>query len=225
MKSRILGMVMGALLAPTAALAAPSFDCKLAKSPVEKAICGDAALAGLDEDMALAYKQALQRVKDDPVSTKILRDDQRLYIASRNEAFGDQYFDMAASMARQVEVLRSVRIKDAPGFEGSWASSNGQVEVVRTAAGTLAVTASTAHVLGRWVCEFVGQGKLDGGRLIVREEPGANDYDGWTLQITRTGRAITVEGIRPREDGTPPYCGARGSLNGAFMAVTDEGHD
>lgn len=225
MRLAILGASVLAGLAPAIAVAGPSFDCKLAKSPVEKAICADATLADLDQDMAQAYRQALQRVKDDQVSTKILRDDQRLYIASRNEAFGDKYFDMAASMKHQVEVLRSVRIADAPGFEGSWASSTGQVDIARTVEGTLSVTVSAAHVLGRWVCEFIGVGKLDGDRLIAAEPPDASDYDGWTLQITRTGRAVKVEGIRPRESGTPPYCGARGTLDGSYIAVSDEGHD
>ena len=39
---------------------AASFDCAKAKSPVEKAICSDAELSKLDEELARAYKAAVQ---------------------------------------------------------------------------------------------------------------------------------------------------------------------
>lgn len=40
---------------------AASFDCKLAKSTVEKAICSDPALSKLDEELSAAYKAALSK--------------------------------------------------------------------------------------------------------------------------------------------------------------------
>jgi uncharacterized protein len=39
---------------------AASFDCAKARSNVEKSICGNPTLSGLDEEMAAAYKAALQ---------------------------------------------------------------------------------------------------------------------------------------------------------------------
>lgn len=44
--------------------AQPSFDCAKAASPVEHAVCGNAALAALDADLANAYKQALAKSAD-----------------------------------------------------------------------------------------------------------------------------------------------------------------
>jgi hypothetical protein len=43
----------------------PSFDCAMARSPVELLICGDGYLASLEVGMASAYNQALARVRDD----------------------------------------------------------------------------------------------------------------------------------------------------------------
>ena len=42
---------------------ATSFDCAKAATTVEKLICGDADLSKLDEDMSLAYHQALDRIE------------------------------------------------------------------------------------------------------------------------------------------------------------------
>jgi uncharacterized protein YecT (DUF1311 family) len=45
---------------PLDAKPSPSFDCAKAKTPTEKAICGDFDLAGLDRSVAKAYRDAVQ---------------------------------------------------------------------------------------------------------------------------------------------------------------------
>lgn len=55
------------ILIPTICFAA-SFDCTKAKSPVEKAICSDAELGKLDEDLSKVYKDAL---KEHPVENYV----------------------------------------------------------------------------------------------------------------------------------------------------------
>src|SRR5262249_11188020 len=45
---------------------APSFDCRKAKSAIEKAVCADARLARLDRQMAEAYESKLAQGEFDP---------------------------------------------------------------------------------------------------------------------------------------------------------------
>lgn len=54
---------------PVSEVVKPSFDCAKASSANEKMICGDAELAGLDSELATAYKQAKASAKD-PVAFK-----------------------------------------------------------------------------------------------------------------------------------------------------------
>jgi len=54
-------LLTGLTLVWAVAAPAASFDCAKAKSAVEKMICADAELSRLDEEMAMLYKQALQK--------------------------------------------------------------------------------------------------------------------------------------------------------------------
>ncbi len=77
-----LGRPNGPAKHPSAAVAAPSFDCTKASVPVEKLVCGDRALAALDRALDAAYVDAMQRAHTD-VKTAI-RAAQRKWIAERN---------------------------------------------------------------------------------------------------------------------------------------------
>jgi uncharacterized protein len=73
------------LLPPAAAspvASAPSFDCTKASSAVEKAICTDPKLAGLDRTLADAYGQAMRQW--DEATREKERAAQRTWIAQRN---------------------------------------------------------------------------------------------------------------------------------------------
>jgi uncharacterized protein len=67
------------LLAPAAYGA--SFDCKKARTPVEKAICADAHLSSLDDQLAKAYRDALEKAADGDTA---LRQDQRAWLKALN---------------------------------------------------------------------------------------------------------------------------------------------
>ncbi|MBV6753958.1 DUF3298 domain-containing protein [Pseudomonas chlororaphis] len=69
-------LVMACLI-PTIASAA-SFDCDVAHSPLEKAVCADPALSTLDSSIATSYNAALQRLSSD--GQTILRDEQRQWL-------------------------------------------------------------------------------------------------------------------------------------------------
>ncbi|SEG65978.1 Protein of unknown function [Bryocella elongata] len=74
---RRFALLVLALAAWTSAHAA-SFDCKLAKSPREKAICADPRLSDLDTKIAVGYKTLLQQLS--PRAAGEVRDDQRAWL-------------------------------------------------------------------------------------------------------------------------------------------------
>ena len=59
---------------------AASFDCKKAKTEIEKTVCGDAALSKLDEELGRAYKRALAGAS----SPEPLRREQANWLKNRN---------------------------------------------------------------------------------------------------------------------------------------------
>nr|WP_295830099.1 lysozyme inhibitor LprI family protein [uncultured Azospirillum sp.] len=91
MGSRLIGRatLVGAALALSVTVAVgtaraePSFDCKAAATPVEKAICADPKLADADREIADAYKtlQDLSGTAD----RERLRTEQRAWLAQRNQ--------------------------------------------------------------------------------------------------------------------------------------------
>ncbi len=77
--------LLGVLGLPGMATAATaSFDCKLAASKIEKAICGDAALGKADVDLAAAFTQAMQRLSGNPQAE--LRNSQRDWLRQHGKA-------------------------------------------------------------------------------------------------------------------------------------------
>ncbi|QCG97330.1 DUF1311 domain-containing protein [Azospirillum sp. TSA2s] len=83
--SAALALVTAVLMTGTVgtARAEPSFDCKAAATPVEKAICADSKLADADREIADAYKtlQDLSGTAD----RERLRTEQRAWLAQRNQ--------------------------------------------------------------------------------------------------------------------------------------------
>jgi uncharacterized protein len=61
----------------------PSFDCGKAESTLDRAICGDAELAGLDRAMAAGYKAALKAA--DETGQALIKDAQRQWARGRAE--------------------------------------------------------------------------------------------------------------------------------------------
>jgi uncharacterized protein YecT (DUF1311 family) len=64
---------------------AASFDCGVAGTPIEKAICSDVALARLDRDVAEAYLRALSLATDD-APKEALKSEQRAWLSQRDAA-------------------------------------------------------------------------------------------------------------------------------------------
>ena len=76
-----LGLVMPLASLPGPAFAAPSFDCRLARSAVERLICSDDTLAALDRDQTTRY-ESLRRAASSR-GAGLLLVQQRAFLASR----------------------------------------------------------------------------------------------------------------------------------------------
>lgn len=101
-------LVLAALLALSlpAHAEAPSFDCRSAGAPVEKAICRSASLSGLDAEMARAYGRAMKALPAG--AQKVLKQQQQLFLRARDLAFGRPDEDLADRLGEQVAFLKSI---------------------------------------------------------------------------------------------------------------------
>jgi len=76
-----------ALFSPAGLAAEPSFDCSKATHAIEKLICGDGELAGLDRTLAEDFKKAMGQVSG--ADQAELRASQEKWIESRNACAGN----------------------------------------------------------------------------------------------------------------------------------------
>jgi uncharacterized protein len=70
---------------------AASFDCQKAANPIEKTICGNAALSGLDSQLAVAFKTAFHRYT--PIYQEALLDNQRIWLKTRETSCAENAGD------------------------------------------------------------------------------------------------------------------------------------
>lgn len=211
--------------------AAPSFDCRKATSPVEKEICARKVLGDLDRAMAKAYPIALARLGEDAAAVNALKTSQRLFLTVRNAEFGPHLnndYDLREHMAAQLDLLRSIGPDPRTGFEGEWKTTEGALFVGPARAGGLRAVNATSrtHDSKHRTCEFLGEAQLAGDALIVEgRDQYRSDYQGWRLRLTREGRLVTLETLRPEGAGTSgsarPFCGLNGSLAGRYFPAED----
>jgi uncharacterized protein YecT (DUF1311 family) len=109
-----VGWAMGlfSLLLLSSSVHAASFDCRLAKSPVEKAICSNPHLSALDDELGRAYQDALKKAGEGDV---VVRRDQEAWLSSlREDCSGAQ---IVSCIERQdtarIRVLKQTRAFDA----------------------------------------------------------------------------------------------------------------
>jgi tetratricopeptide (TPR) repeat protein len=85
----------------------PSFDCRKARRPVEKAICADPALADLDREINALTVRAV-RAAQDPSQAREIQCDQDQFIAARNAEFGKPGYDLQKVMRERLQQLNTV---------------------------------------------------------------------------------------------------------------------
>ncbi|MBB3227169.1 uncharacterized protein FHW69_001770 [Luteibacter sp. Sphag1AF] len=135
MKKYFLALVaLGALPAHAA-----SFDCAKAQTPTEKAICADQSLGSLDDQLAEAYKSALDA--STTTEATALRASQRMWMTQRDTcaARADCLRD---SMTHRANELEAVRARSAKALDAAIAripnDPKGAATVLRTYRGGLA---------------------------------------------------------------------------------------
>jgi uncharacterized protein len=96
-----------------------SFDCTKATSDDEKTICGDAALSTLDEQLARAYKQALQKGPRTKVQA-----DQKAWLKERGGCGADSYC-LTNLYNRRIAQLQGVHwsLADWQRASGTWSEA------------------------------------------------------------------------------------------------------
>lgn len=137
--------------------AGPSFDCQQASSTLDRAICNDAELAGLDRDMASGYKAALKAA--DETGQVLLRDAQRQWARGRAERCGlPADGDAGADAVACLKQLYQARIADLGALEPAgatdpvaWVEGLWQVDGLVGAADTTLSPAAVKGFIGRLV--------------------------------------------------------------------------
>ncbi len=94
---------LGALMAVAGK---PSFDCRIAKRAVQKAICADPELADLDREINAASLRAVREAESHEASqAHALRLEQDEFLARRNAEFGRPGYDLRKAMRERLDHL------------------------------------------------------------------------------------------------------------------------
>lgn len=95
---------------------AASFDCKKAASLVEKAICSNPTLSKLDDSLAKAYKQALNKASDQAS----LQAEQRAWLSKVRNPCRNEHCIQEAYQVRLAELDGNVNPAEIAGFVGEY---------------------------------------------------------------------------------------------------------
>jgi tetratricopeptide (TPR) repeat protein len=85
----------------------PSFDCRKARRPVEKAICANPELADLDREIGASTFRAVREAKD-PRQARELQRAQDQFIVRRNAEFGKPGYDLQKAMRERLQQINGV---------------------------------------------------------------------------------------------------------------------
>jgi uncharacterized protein YecT (DUF1311 family) len=104
---------------------AASFDCTKARAEDERAICKNAELSKLDEDMAAAYKAAIQPIGGDKLRLNPLRANQLEWVKDRVRC-GDSLPCLKENYVQRIAWLKSPLLP----FTGLWVNKKYRVIIV-----------------------------------------------------------------------------------------------
>jgi uncharacterized protein len=87
----------------------PSFNCAVARRPVEKAICSDPGLAQFDRNINDVFLRAIASAEtgDHRAAMELTRQ-QRDFIGKRNASFGRRGYDLRQAMEERLDKLGAV---------------------------------------------------------------------------------------------------------------------
>ncbi|QOZ23177.1 hypothetical protein [Bradyrhizobium sp. CCBAU 51753] len=85
----------------------PSFDCRKARRPVEKAICANPELADLDREVNASNVRAIREAQN-PRQARELQREQDQFIARPNAEFGKPGYDLQKAMRERLQQINGV---------------------------------------------------------------------------------------------------------------------
>ncbi len=85
----------------------PSFDCRKAHRPVEKAICANPTLADLDREIVASTFRTVREAQN-PRQARELQRAQDQFIARRNADFGKPGYDLEKAMRERLQRINGV---------------------------------------------------------------------------------------------------------------------
>lgn len=200
----------------------PSFDCARATKPAEAAICADAELSRLDQQIAVRY--AAFRNALGPSGRTALEQEQRYYLAIRDLAHqadvtlpSRTFRTLPETMQLRADFLVSVAAARPNEIEGEWMSIEGGGVIYRDADGVLSFDLGAAHAFNaRWTCAASGPVRREGNVFTL------DAGDGWRLTGEVEDGVLILEESGPPGSGSPPYCGANGGLGRAYFKLKPE---
>lgn len=121
---------VGILLAGHEAFAAsiPSFDCRVAGTKAERAICADFELARTDAALASAYGEALRRVRSEPALAAALKREHSEFLKRREGTLDCPDASLLRYMRGWRQWLEAVSVP-SPGAQGIWINGSGSIEI------------------------------------------------------------------------------------------------
>jgi uncharacterized protein len=193
----------------------PSFDCRKAASPTEKAICGSAELSGLDSRMAAAWKRSIQVFADADALLAPLRTEQREWVAKRN-ACGASVSCLENAYLERTAVLEfrpAPKATPVDGFVGNFDHEGFMTVSIQRSDATSArvLIDGSDPVSGRWTCHFEGIGTVKGNRL----EAAGFETEG-KLILERDGDGIKIPDLDSNLAANQGYCGLNGAMTFTF---------
>jgi uncharacterized protein len=196
---------------------AASFPCAKAATPTEQAICADAQLSRLDEQLAEAYRAAAavlgatlecQPGKPSETAVQPLRASQRAWIAERDRCGRDRAC-LRRHYERRLAVLTFQPDPEAPEpvdrFVGRFTDGRqATAAILRLAPDRALILMSDIETsTARWICEFQGLGQIGAdGRTLVASTP---DLPGYELRMT--ARGLELEDLSGGD-----WCGVSGAI-------------
>ncbi|WP_363799695.1 lysozyme inhibitor LprI family protein [Lysobacter firmicutimachus] len=214
-----LAATLAALL-PSAQAASPSFDCKRAQTPSERAICAQPQLARQDARIAGLYRQRRQAL--DATGREALARDQRyfLYVRDRVHALTTDDGGVAGLerlQRRRIEFLEAIDTSPRRGPAGRWGNLESQAQVEARDGRWQLVVSGAEPITARWLCEYDGTAIARGDRWQADDA----EYRR-RVSLRRDGALLALEDGPLGADGdrgATPYCGANGSLDGAYLPL------
>lgn len=203
----------------------PSFDCKKASTPVEKAICSDEAASEADRAIGITFQSLTSRA-DEGLNTA-LRSDQRDFIAIRDESYAivrggpDQLMpNLVDYLELRAEMLNWINTAPPAGYEGNWRNAHGLLTISRDDKGQLTLEGNTVdQVAGSWLCHIEGvlSEGADGQMELAT--------DNGPVRLERKQSFVQLTDAQPNR--TQEYCGLNGWMEGPFFYIgaPDDGEE